>query len=350
MKNIIKSKDQIVSKSSKKVNDYINEHLGNRAENALIVSTVNNFSISDNQGAHDAIVNLSRINDIRYINKFFEHVNSISKTDDYFICCLETFSARRIRKPIGSVPFLGKIYFFLEFIFMRIFPKVKGLKKVYFSLTRGRNRLLSKAEALGRLVCCGFEIVDCETIDGLLYVVTKKIKEPTFDMNPSYGLLYKMPRLGRNGEMIGVYKFRTMHPYAEYLQDYVLKMNGYAESGKPKDDFRLTPWGKVLRRYWLDELPQLINVLKGDLKIVGVRPISRRYFQDVPGDLQILRLKQKPGCIPPYVALNRNGNVTSVLQAEREYLIMSLNHQLATDVNYFFMALFNIFFKNKRSA
>jgi lipopolysaccharide/colanic/teichoic acid biosynthesis glycosyltransferase len=159
-----------------------------------------------------------------------------------------------------------------------------------------------------------------------------------------------MPRLGRNGDMIGVYKFRTMHPYAEYLQDYVLKMNGYAESGKPKDDFRLTPWGKILRRYWLDELPQLLNVLKGELKIVGVRPISKRYFQDVPKDLQILRLRQKPGCIPPYVALNRHGNVTSVLQAEREYLTLAINHSIVTDFHYFFMALYNILVKNKRSA
>jgi lipopolysaccharide/colanic/teichoic acid biosynthesis glycosyltransferase len=141
-----------------------------------------------------------------------------------------------------------------------------------------------------------------------------------------------------------------MHAYAEYLQDYVLKINGYAETGKPKDDFRLTPWGKILRRYWLDELPQLINVLKGELKLVGVRPISQRYFQDIPPDLQSMRLKFKPGCIPPYVALNRSSSLESVLQAEREYLIEKTKNPYFTDTKFFFKALYNVIFKRKRSA
>ena len=141
-----------------------------------------------------------------------------------------------------------------------------------------------------------------------------------------------------------------MHPYAEYLQDYVLKLNGYAETGKPKNDFRLTPWGRFLRRYWLDELPQIINVFKGEMKLVGARPVSERYLQDIPADLRELRLKFKPGCIPPYVALDRNGDVNSVLQAEREYLEEKSKHPYTTDTKYFFKAIFNIIFKRKRSA
>jgi lipopolysaccharide/colanic/teichoic acid biosynthesis glycosyltransferase len=183
-----------------------------------------------------------------------------------------------------------------------------------------------------------------------MFVVNRKAKAPAYNMNPSYGLLYKMPRMSKDGKMIGVYKFRTMHPYAEYLHDYVLKKNGYAATGKPADDFRLTPWGKVLRRYWLDELPQVINLLKGDLKLVGVRPISKRFFEDIPADLQSLRVTQKPGCIPPYVSLNRNSDVTTVLEAEREYILASLANPFATDVRFFFAALFNIVVRNKRSA
>ncbi len=141
-----------------------------------------------------------------------------------------------------------------------------------------------------------------------------------------------------------------MHPYAEYLQDYILSLSGYSETGKPANDFRLTPWGGFFRRYWLDEIPQLINVLKGEMKLVGVRPISERYFKDIPADLQELRLKQKPGCIPPYVALNRKGSVETVLQAEREYLLEKEKHPYFTDTRYFFMAIFNIVFRRKRSA
>ena len=52
-----------------------------------------------------------------------------------------------------------------------------------------------------------------------------------------------------------------MHPYSEYLQDYILKLNGYSETGKPANDFRLVPYGKFLRRYWIDELPQLYKFI-----------------------------------------------------------------------------------------
>ena len=209
---------------------------------------------------------------------------------------------------------------------------------------------MSKAEGLGRLVSCGFKIMDFKTIDGLLYFVVKKVSEPKFDMSPSYGPLYKMPRLGKNGKIIGVYKFRTMHPYSEYLQDYILDSHGYAESGKPANDFRIPKWGKFMRKFWLDEVPQLINVLKGELKLVGIRPVSRRYFQDIPLEMQKLRTTQIPGCIPPYVALNRSGNVMSVLQAEKEYLEEKIKNPYFTDLKFFFLAIFCIVFRNKRSA
>ncbi len=61
-------------------------------------------------------------------------------------------------------------------------------------------------------------------------------------MNPSYGPMFAMNRLGKNGKIFKVYKLRTMHPYSEYLQDYVLKVNGYSETGKPAEDFRIPKW------------------------------------------------------------------------------------------------------------
>ena len=264
--------------------------------------------------------------------------------------CFETFHARAQKKLIYKIPVVKHLYFGFEFIFKRVMPKLPFFKKIYFSITKGNDRLMSKAEALGRLVSCGFDIIDHNDIDGIHYFAAKKIREPYYDMNPSYGPLFKMNRIGKNGKIIGVYKFRTMHPYSEYLQDYVLRLNGYAETGKPADDFRLVPWGKFFRRFWLDELPQLINVFKGELKMVGVRPVSHRYFQDIPKDIQELRLGQKPGCIPPYVALNRAGSVEDVLQAEKEYLKEKLRKPYTTDTKYFFKALYNILVKNKRSA
>ena len=298
----------------------------------------------------DSIICLQKINDIRFINKFFEKINSKLLNEGLFIGCLETFSAGKDRRIINRVPILRDIFFSGEFLFKRIIPKLSFTKKYYFDFTKGSDRLLSKAEGLGRLVSSGFKIIDYKTINGLLYFIVKKEKEPLFDLNPSYGPIYKMPRIGRNGEIINVYKFRTMHPYSEYLQDYILKTNGYAKTGKPADDFRIPSWGRFMRKYWLDELPQLINVIKGEMKLVGIRPVSERYFQDIPKEMQKLRLTQKPGCIPPYVALNRDGNVISVLQAEKDYLEEKIANFRTTDIKYFFNALFNIVFNHKRSA
>jgi hypothetical protein len=86
------------------------------------------------------------------------------------------------------------------------------------------------------------------------------------------------------------------------------------------------------------------------MKLVGIRPVSARYFQDIPEDLQKLRNTQKPGCIPTYVALNMKSDVESVQQAERIYLLEKLQRPYSTDTRYFFKALFAIIVRSKRSA
>ena len=343
-------KKKIIETVGQQAYDYIQRFVDCGSEVSYVVSTTNVFNINNSKKTYTNIINLSRINNVRYINKFLHVINDELPLNGIYVGCVETFTARKSRKKINKIPVLRSIYFAFEFLFLRVFPKIYGLKKVYFFVTRGRNRLLSKAEVLGRLISSGFEIIDYDSYDGILYFVVKKNRKPELNVTPSYGPLYRMPRMGKNGKMIGVYKFRTMHPYAEFLQDFIVKRNGYSETGKPADDFRLTPWGKFFRRYWIDELPQLINLLIGDLKIVGVRPISKRYFQDIPKDIQEMRIKHKPGCIPPYVSLNRKSNVKDVLEAEREYMIEKSKKPYTTDIKYFIKALINIIFKQKRSA
>ncbi len=338
----------IVSNSGDTVN-YFENYIDLSKEKTLVVLRPDSLRL-DKITDIDSIVSLQKVNDVRYINKYFEKINSKLENGGIFIGCLETFNARRKRKRINNIPIINNFYFAVEFLSKRILPKVSFTKKFYFDITKGNDRLLSKAEGLGRLVSCGFSIMDYKTINGLLYFVVKKAEEPTYDLNPSYGPLYKMPRIGKNGKTIGVYKFRTMHPYSEYLQDYIVNAHGYANSGKPADDFRIPSWGKFMRKFWLDELPQLYNVLKGELKLVGIRPVSKRYFQDIPKEMQKLRLTQLPGCIPPYVALNREGNMMSVLQSEKDYLEEKIKKPYSTDTKYFINAIFNIVFKHKRSA
>ncbi|MFM7729902.1 MAG: sugar transferase [Flavobacteriales bacterium] len=343
-------KQLILENYGEAVCSFLDEHVDIESPNVLVVSSSNPFNISQSPQPLKSIINLARVNDIRYINKFFIVANSKLSDGGKFVVAFETIQARRARLQIGKIPVIKSLYFVTEFLLKRVAPKVWGLKRIYFFITRGKNRHLSKAEVLGRLVSTGFKIVEFSNIQGLTYVVTEKVKAPDNNQSPSYGPLFRMERVGKNGKLIGVYKFRTMHPFAEYLHDYILNLHGYAQSGKPKNDFRLTPWGKFMRKYWIDELPQLLNVLRGEMKLVGVRPVSVRYMQDIPEELRALRLKQKPGCIPPYVSLNRKSSVEEVLQAEKEYLLEKERRPYTTDTRFFIRAIFNIVIKRKRSA
>lgn len=90
-------------------------------------------------------------------------------------------------------------------------------------------------------------------------------------------IFYKHKRIGKNGEEIYLYKFRTMHVdakerLAELLKDPKIKKEWEANF-KLENDPRITKVGKVLRCLSVDELPQLINILNGDMSIVGPRPV-----------------------------------------------------------------------------
>lgn len=96
--------------------------------------------------------------------------------------------------------------------------------------------------------------------------------------------VFKQDRAGKNGQSFTFYKFRTMRT----------DVDPFGPSPKSGDDPRLTKIGKFLREYSLDELPQLFNVLKGDMSIVGPRPL---YIQQIKewDERQKKRLLVKPG-------------------------------------------------------
>lgn len=98
-------------------------------------------------------------------------------------------------------------------------------------------------------------------------------------------VLFKQVRVGKNGEHFKVFKFRTMVLDAE-------KMGNKVTTG---DDPRITSIGKILRKYKLDELPQLFNVLKGDMSLVGPRPEVPEYVEFYPEDVRNIVLSVPPG-------------------------------------------------------
>jgi len=342
-------KDLIIRETSQEAFDFIKKHMQVSSPENLITSTTTAFNIEKQfPKSFKGIVNLKRVNDIRWVNKFFETVNFKLENGGFFIGNVETYTLRKRRILKKYPPVINWGVYTVDFFFKRVSPKVWGLKKVYFFITRGSNRVMSKAETLGRLYSCGFEVVEEELINGRFYFLVRKVKEPVFDYNPTYGPLITLKRQGKGGKMIKVYKARTMHAYSEYLQEYIYQQNSLQEGGKFKDDFRITTAGKILRKFWLDELPMIINFVKRDLKIVGVRPLSNHYRSLYPKEFQERRKNYRPGLVPPfYVDLPKD--LDEIIDSERRYLDAYDKHPFLTDWKYFWKAFNNIVFKRARS-
>ncbi len=322
-----------------------------RCPSTYVIATpsANDLDVMVPDGGAQTIVNLHRVNDVLRINKFFEGANAKLPMGGRFVVCVETFAQRRERILAKYHPVISYPYYAASFMLQRVCPKLRLTRGLYFRITKGRNRAMSHVETLGRLYCCGFKVEETAEIDHLLFIVATKVKEPACDPNPSYGPLFRMRRLGKNGKPIGVYKLRTMHPFAEYLQEYVHERYALAESGKFRDDPRIPRWGRIFRRFWIDELPMLLNLLKGDLKVVGVRPLSAHYESLYPQALRDQRRRHTPGLVPPFYA-DLPKTFDEIVASEARYLEAHERHPIVTDIRYFARAFVNIVFRSARSA
>ncbi len=319
-------------------------------KNTLVVATTSIFNIHNLKGnRYSTLVNLRRVNDIRGINEFFISMHDKLPYDGIFVGCYRSKSSYKKdflnRYPIG----INYVLYSLNYIVKRILPKVSYSRELYFWLTGGKKRILSKAEVLGRLYCCGFEVIDEFKNDLLNYFIARKVKEPNRQEVRTYGPIIKLNRVGKNGKFFKVYKFRTMHPFSEYLQAYIYEKNSLQEGGKFNRDIRVTSVGGFMRRYWLDELPMIWNLLKGDMKLVGVRPISKHYFSLYSNELQDKRTKVKPGLLPPFYA-DMPKTLDEIQASELKYLDACEKHgSFITDIKYLWLILVNILFKKARS-
>lgn len=300
-------------------------------------------------GTYKGMANLERINDIRQINKFLEAANGSMTEGEYLLVCAETKNSRRKRIFNKFPAYISHPYYVLDFLLKRVFPKWRLTYKIYYAITKGRNRVLTHTETLGRLYSCGFSVINHTRIGYNTYYIVKKTGEPAYNMKPSYGVLVHLNRVGFNGKMISVSKVRTMHPYSEYIQDYVYEKNDLQDGGKIKNDFRVTSWGKWFRKLWIDELPMLMNVCKREMKVVGVRPLSRHYFDLYPQEAQQLRVTVKPGLVPPFYA-DLPTTFEEIVESELTYIQAYHEKPIRTDIRYFFRAMNNILIKRARSA
>jgi len=328
--------------------DFICSNRDPLGQKIFYLSSGDRFNLVNINPECTTIVNLKKINEKRWVNKFFESVNEKLPLGGVYIASVETYANRR-RKLMAKYPApVNGIIYFWDTIFHRFIPKTTIAKRVYFFLTKGKRRMLSRAETFGRLYACGFEVTAEKEINNQVYFVARKTGKPSYDPQPTYGPIIRLRRVGKDGKIFKVYKLRTMHPYAEYLQSYVFERNQLDEGGKFKEDFRVSPVGKILRKFWLDELPMFYNWFKGDMKLIGVRPLSNQYFNLYTKELQEKRTRTKPGLIPPFYA-DMPKTLEEIMASELKYLDAYAEKPWATDIRYFFLIFSNIFFSGARS-
>ena len=300
---------------------------------------------------YKTLVDLTLLNDAKGINRRFCIVNQKLPDEGRYVCCYrpQEYIKSKIlnRYPWGLNWIIYSLYFFTK----RVLPRLMLTSRLYYDINKGRKRMLSKTEVLGRLYYCGFEVDEIVPMGHIEYVFAHRRSQPyPQEQIKVYGPLIKLPRVCKNKEIKYFYKFRTMHPYAEYIQKYVFDARGGMDiSDKSNDDWRITTWGKFMRRYWLDELPMLINWLKRDCKLVGVRPLSKTMFETYPKWLQDKRTLSKPGLIPPFY-IDHPDTFDELFASEDKYLTEYLAHPIRTDIKYFFLTMRSILTHKTHSA
>lgn len=151
-------------------------------------------------------------------------------------------------------------------------------------------------------------------------------------------VFFKHTRIGKNGQLMKMYKFRTMYNNAEdMIKEFTPEqMKEWKENYKLTNDPRITKMGKFLRKTSLDELPQLINILKGDLSLIGPRPVIEEELEKYEDNKEKF-LSIKPG-LTGYWAANGRSNTSYEERMEMElFYIDNLSFQL--DFKVFFKTI-----------
>ncbi len=150
-------------------------------------------------------------------------------------------------------------------------------------------------------------------------------------------VIFCQQRMGLYGRPVKLYKFRTMIPGSENAENFLspVQLDLYRREFQVEDDPRVTKTGRILREYSIDELPQLWNVLKGDLSLVGPRPITEAEL-DKYRDGGIRLLSVKPGLTGYRQAFFRNSSSYDSGSRQELELWYVQNRSAALDAKIFF--------------
>lgn len=148
-------------------------------------------------------------------------------------------------------------------------------------------------------------------------------------------------RIGKDGKEIGIYKFRSMVQNAEdMIAEFTEEQKKeFRENYKLQDDPRVTKIGKILRKTSLDELPQILNILKGDLSIIGPRPVIKRELEKYENNKEKF-LSVKPGLTGFWAANGRSDTTYSERVQMELYYIDHMS--LKMDIKIFFKTIISV--------
>lgn len=272
-------------------------------------------------------------------------------TDGGTLCCVATPAAVKRQQLRQRWPWgIHNIAVATHHLWHHVAAKLWISRGLYRLVTGEHHRSMSRVEILGRLRHAGFDITYQHVHGNTLTLCATRIGDPILEP-PHIGAFIGLPRIGKGGKQVRIYKIRTMHAYSEFLQADLYNRHHLTRKGKIQHDYRVTFVGHWLRKHWIDEWPMLFNLLRGDIKLVGVRPLSESFFRLYSPEMQRLRTQYKPGLLPPLYAqpINAN-NLDSVQESERQYLEAYAQHPLRTDWHYFWRIVGNIVFRRRRSA
>jgi exopolysaccharide biosynthesis polyprenyl glycosylphosphotransferase len=179
--------------------------------------------------------------------------------------------------------------------------RVQDLEESFQSVTVPGSQKTLPAIAK-RAMDCALSLILLVLCAPLLFVVSALVK-----LTSPGPVLFRQTRVGLNKRQFSIYKFRTMIANAERIQEQLLSMNEMSGPAfKIQKDPRVTPLGRILRKTSIDELPQLINVLTGDMSLVGPRAMSLRDYKLFDQDWQRRRFSVKPGITCLWQVCGRN--------------------------------------------
>lgn len=203
----------------------------------------------------------------------------------------------------------------------------------------------NKTSVFYNFVKRAFDII-CGFIGILILIpATLVIKVISICCGDFNSIFFTQKRIGKDGREFNFYKFRSMVPNADQILYEMLENNPeikaeYDKNKKLKDDPRITKVGKIIRRLSIDELPQLFNVLKGDMSVIGNRPYLPREKADM-GEYFDEIVKSKPG-ITGYWQTSGRDDVTFATRLKLESYYS--NHQsLKLDIKIFFKTFKAVF-------